>query len=355
MPSNNLRQKVIFEVAMTVKTAQIPDVSQYEVQGLPDVSQYEVSPSRVPGLDASPQSSAFKSVKEMQMAILTFANVLSSHPVMSMQDTGTQERQRARGEKDTLGGTRAFGRFLVDQYINNENVVGNQFVNVGLEEPLRSDTAISNRDLKGIIDTIRRIGSPGTSEHKADGIWQTRTNNALKQIYAVGAGLLHFAKDAHIQITGFTDDKLKEFGLSIPAAYTDLKKDEIDSRAQELTKYIDALGVLYTKFEDAVLDRPAFKEIINQDKPIVDHSKNHQEELSAEDKGLLEANRDAAIPGVNINGKPVRLADIESTTAFTTFLKSANVDMSKPDATNKQIANLKSMVENSGSELGAGF
>jgi hypothetical protein len=52
-----------------------------------------------------------------------------------------------------------------NQYVNNAKVVGDQFVNIDLPEPQRSKTSIHNVDLKGIINTISRIGTPGT-EHK---------------------------------------------------------------------------------------------------------------------------------------------------------------------------------------------
>lgn len=300
----------------------------------------------------APQTSgsSFEAVKQMQQAILNFGAALSTHPVMSMKDQGAKERSRTTGEKDYLGGTDPFGKFLTNQYINNPGVVGGkQFINIDLGEPARSGTAIPNVNLKGVINTIMRVGTPG-AEHKVDGIWQTRTNNALKQIYAVAASLFQFAKDVNIKISGFTEEQLNNFKKLIPESYTQINTDKAEL-AQELTKYIVAFTDLYKKFENAVLENAALKEMITQDKPVSDHSKNYKTELSADENSFYEANKDAVIPGAVINGKPVKLMDVANMTAFTKFLQSVNMDTSKPDVVKKQLSLIKDLVETGG----AGF
>lgn len=349
-----------------IKNAQMPDLTQYSITGVPDLTQYTTKPeegTRYYELDqpegeyvgevdvpkATTRAISSDAVKEMQQAILNFGSVLSAHPIMSMQPSGTQERGRVSGAQEYLGGTDPFGNFLVSQYVNNAKVVGNQFVNIDMPEPLRTSTATPNVNLKSIIGTLSRIGSPG-AERKVDGVWQTRTNNALKQIYSIGSALLHFAKDTGVDIAGFTMDNLEAFKNLIPESYTDLGAD-ISRRAMQLTKFINALTVLYKKFEAAILERPEFKAIISQDKPLADHSGRKVEELNKDEQTLYNQNKDAVIPGANINGKPVRLMDVANIEAFKKFLQSANVDISHPDAVLKNISLVKNLLQTSG----AGF
>ncbi len=286
--------------------------------------------------------SANSDIAKMQQAILNFGKILAEHPVMSMDETGQLERPGAK-EPDYLGGNRPFGNFLVNQYVNNAKVVGDQFVNIDLPEPKRSNTAMRNVDLKGVINTISRIGTPGT-EHKPDGIWQTRTDNALKQIYAVGVSLMQFGKDMNLEVGEFPEllKTLKDQILDVSG-----NKSE---RAQMITKVVNALTGLYKSFESDVLEHPDLKQLISQEKPLVDHSGSVPTELTKDDESVFDVNKGAVIPGVNINGRSVRLMDIVDMTAFKNFLKDANVDISKPGELQKNIDTIKSILnENEGS------
>lgn len=289
-----------------------------------------------------PTEQSFGAVKEMQQAMVNFASILAAHPVMSMQDVGQQERKRRSGISEELGGTNPFGNFLVSQYVNNSDIVGKEFMNIGLGEPLRTQTATPNVNLKSIIRTIGVIGHSG-AENKPDGVWQTRTNNALKQIYAVGLGLFQFAKDLDINIKGFDQNELKEFGKLIPKSYTDLPADK-SKLAGQITEYINALTDLYKKFENAVLEQPEYKELIEQNKPLVDHSGQAKTALTKDEQSFIDANRSSNIPGAVINGKAVRLADLAGPVAFKNFLQSANVDVSRPNEIQKQLASIKKMI-----------
>lgn len=284
-------------------------------------------------------------VARMQEAILEFGRVLAAHPTMSMEESGQLERPGAK-EPDYLGGTKPFGNFLVNQYVNNAKVVGDQFVNIDLPEPQRTGTAMRNVDLKGVINTISRVGRPG-KEHKPDGIWGTRTDNALKQIYAVGMSLMQFGRDMRMEVGEFPNylRTLKDQILNV--------EEDKSKRAGIITKVIEGLTSLYKSFETNVLEHPELKNLISQEKAFVDHSEHVPVELSKEEQSLLEANRSAVIPGVNINGQPVRLADLESPPAFSKFLQNANIDVSKPGEVEKNVAAVKTALKEG--DLGPGF
>lgn len=353
---------------MTIKQAQRPDFlpsTEYTEQVgqkpafLPAQNKEEVGAGtgdKTPyvELDAprAPWATSYPAVKQMQEAIVTFGTMLSAHPIMA--GSGGQQERPGSKTPDLLGGTTPFGNFLVNQYLNNAKVVGEQFINIDLPQPLRSGTARHNVNLAGIINTIMRVGAPGpgNTEHKPDGLWQARTNNALKQIYAVGKSLLQMAKDLNVTIGGFGKEDLDDMAAFIPANYTDLKGN-VENRATVLTKHINDLIEVYQKFEQVVLEDPELKPLIEQEKAFADHSQDMMATTTPEEQSLLEAHRDAIIPGANVNGKPVTLADIESLTAFQKFLKGANVDISKPAEVQKQVASLKHTL--AGTDLGPGF
>lgn len=336
-----------------LKVAQATDIPDFlqENKDVPDFLK-ETPSAKAPHINTdfgAGGNQGTDAVKKMQEAIVKFGATLAANPVMSMQQTGTQERPGAT-MPDFLGGTDPFGRFLVDQYVNNAKVVGKQFVNVQMHEPERSGSAISNVNLKGVINTISYIGTPG-HEHQADGIWQTRTNNALKQIFAVGKSLMQFAKDMKFNIKGFSENELNKLGELIPASYTDLKN--ASQKAEEITPIINQLTALYKTFESTVLEHPEVKTLINQDKPFMEHAQLSQTDLSQEDKTFYETNKDANIPGANVNGKPVRLMDIVSIVAFRKFLQEANVDISKLSEVQKYVNEVKKTL--GGTDFGAGF
>jgi hypothetical protein len=290
-------------------------------------------------------------VVQMQEAILNFGDVLSAHPVMSMKGGGQQEREGTK-QPDFLGGTSAFGNFLVNQYVNNPEVVGGkQYVNIGMAEPLRTSTAIPSTNLAGIIKTISYVGGAG-AEHKPDGDWKNRTNNALKQIYAVGKALMEFAKHMRLASNDFSDEDLEKLRSLIPESYTELKGD-VGQRAAEITPYINKLTKFYKQFENTVLENPAFKPLINQEKAFVDYSKNVAQKLNEQEQAIYDANKSAVVPGVVINGKPLMLANIQDLPSFRKFLQSANVDLSRPGELQKHIDAIKYDLE--GATFGAGF
>lgn len=301
-------------------------------------------------------AAAKDSVMEMQQAIVNFAKTIAAHPVGSMQGGGQQELPNATSS-DYLGGTKPFGNFLVNNYVNNAKVVGDQYVNIDMPQKMHSDTSMPNKDFAGVIHTLARIGTPGVGggETKPDGIWQTRTNNALKQIYAVGKSLMQFGKEMGMSVSRFHDDDLQELASNIPASYTQLK--DPGETARGITPIINNLTTLYKDFENSVLEHPKLKALISQNKPFADHSKYVKQDLSAEDSAFIEAHRDAVIPGVTINGKPVRITDLENPMAFKKLLQTANIanlDVSKPTEVQKYLNTVKESLAGPGN-FGAGF
>ncbi len=314
--------------------------------GLPEIPKFKPRPPKtVPSEEAAPRQVEHKpnvqpyltpsrtAVSEMQNALINLSKTMSQNYLTSI-DPQTHER----------GGSDPFGNFLVSQYVNNENVVGKQFVNVDLGEPNRSATSMANKSLRGVISTLGRVGSPG-SEKGVDGIWQTRTNNALKQAAAVASSLLQLQKDMGIESKLYSQEDLAQLKNNIPESYAKLG-DTAASRAKILTPNLNKLSKFYLEFEKNILNQPKYKQLITQEKAFTTHKKI--EELDKEDQEFINTNIRQNVPGVNINGKPVALGDIATLESFKRFLSENNIPANNAQTFNKYFKLLQNLVETEG-------
>lgn len=270
-------------------------------------------------------------VAKMQQALVNLGTVMSQNYLSKLET-----KNQPRGDSDP------FGNFLVNQYINNEDVVGKQFVHAkNVHEPTRSNTAMENKGLRGVVDTIGVIGTPG-HERAADGIWKTRTNNSLKQTAAVAASLVRLQADMNLNLSGYDNDDLKELYANVPDNYTELG-NTANERAKILTNNINKLSAFYTNFEKAVLNNDKYRPLITQQKAFKTYGKG--EELSKEENDFFETNKNQPIPNANFNGKPITLAAIYSPEAFKQFLLNNNLQGNKPAIYNKYLDEVKKAIE----------
>lgn len=305
---------------------------------------------------------SFPAVKEMQKAILEFAAVASSTDITQFpgNSTGKEEGNQTYNvnvkdpngyatdlpetHKEYLGGSDPFGSFLVNTYLGKSDPVGKQYVTTDVAGNSNRDKAsISDVNLRGIIETIKHIGTPG-SEKEADGIWQTRTNNALKNIYALGHAMFGFANDLKVTLQGYTESQLEDFKNFIPAKYTDLPKDKIAQTAADITQHLHALTEAFKSFQQTVLENKGFRSLIDQKKPFASYPKNNQKDsislLSDKEKQVYTPNTFTAIPNLKLQNIDVTLHDLSTKEAFNDLMKRMGKDPNNVEqvkATLKQI------------------
>ena len=291
-------------------------------------------------------------VKEMQAAILKFSKALASTPIGSMAPAGAQTHQRG-DQEEYLGGTDPFGEFLTSHYVNKKPSGGQQYVNVDMKSPARTETATPNKSFKGIVSTIARIGTPG-SEGKPDGIWMERTNNALHQVADVGAALFNFAADLDIPIGGYSKKDVDGFKASIPRSYLDVKGRE-EEFAKSFTPHINALTNLIGEFKHFVLQNKQYSDYITQEKSFGKY--DDKSTLTPDEQKVLQSNMKASIPGVNIEvpgidgqkgySVPVALQNVSSIDEFKKLLRSLKVNADDPQVLNSYIASIKGQLAQS--------
>lgn len=294
-------------------------------------------PSRTPA-PVNYGSPASIAVKEMQRALLNFAEVAASTDITAIdgnksgKQVGEQSREldnasQTKGDKEHLGGSDPFGNFLIQQYVVGDPV-GKQYLNVDVAgKNNRENASIENANLRGMIDSIKRLGTPGSAggEKSVDGVWAYRTDKAVKNCYALTNAVVNFANDLGIKVS-FSLDSFKNL---IPKEYTALKDATTrENTAKELTKYINAAADLFKKVKSSVLNDRNLRSYIDQKKPFAVYNKEFQSEpLKAQEQKLLSANLTQAIPGVSFSfiSEPkknwISFNELQSLDNFKKFIK----------------------------------
>ena len=236
-------------------------------------------------------------IYDMQTAIIAYKTEAQKHPVFSMnpEEFGGKTKKSVTPitkdyygtltpssqtplttSTDNLGGYSHFNKFITDNYLKNKDF-GKQFLPVDLSEPGRTSVGAGDlNNLSSLIDSIGRVGTPGSSGGKGeifvDGNWGARTNNALKLIYNVSKTILLVAKDLGIDTKEFPIDSIEEFGKAIPtenAPYKSINVVELQKLAIKMKKYIVISTDLLQEFSEKVLSNSKNAQFISQEKGIL--------------------------------------------------------------------------------------
>lgn len=163
----------------------------------------------------------------------------------------------------------------------------------------------------------------------------------MKQAAAVAAGMLKLSSDMHLKLEGYTEEDLKTLKDNIPASYTQLG-NTAGKRAQVIAQNLKKLIAFYKGFETNVINNEKHKAFITQQKPFTEYNK--QVSLTDEENSFFSQNSSQSIPNVNVEGRPVTLADIRSPDAFKAFLKSINVTGDDPAIYNRYLSQVESAI-----------
>lgn len=330
-------------------------------------------------------------VKTMQEAMLRLANVASSTDVTSMTGNkegvmegkqtrqvptvdalpnknypGTQEPQRPDGQmsgqeqqdlanktkddKNYLGGSDPFGKFLVQNYIGKDSFIGKQYLNVDVAgQTNRENASMNPTNLRGIIDTIKRIGSPNAKgERVVDGVWQTRTNNALHVIADLTEAVMNLSKDMGVTLKSYTPEMLAQFKQIVPESWNQMKSTEdVNTRASALTKHLDAMTKMYEQFNADVLNNKAIRQFIDQREAFASFPKPGQAPQGV--------NPVAGLPGVQFNWIQdpaqnwISIRDLSSLDNFKRFLQRTRT--LGPNPSNEDVKKMLDYVNNTISQL----
>lgn len=216
-------------------------------------------------------------ISEMQKAIQEFADaaVAYKQEPIGKEPSGKIIYQVKKEDK-----RRDFNDFLAEQFMASADIHGDEYTPdktaVTRESKLPTDIV----QLDNVIDGLRRIGPAGNEKMK-DGVWDFRTNNAVRNVYAFAASLV----TAHEALGGiaannpniFTRSDLAQLKSAMPVQKDPMAakvpQAELNEKAKAITPLVQKLTEFYKIYSSdkpgaGVLGHPAYKQYINQDFPL---------------------------------------------------------------------------------------
>lgn len=265
-------------------------------------------------------------VKKMQSAILNFADIASKTDVTSLQGNqqgrleGNQSRalgneEKTINDKEYLGGSDPFGNFILNNYIPKNSYTGKQYLNVDVVgNANREHASMMPQGLRGIIDSMKRVGTPGSSgtEKSIDGIWKTRTNNALHVIGDLVEAMLNFTNDMKKPVKGYSQQELDQYKKLVPNSYTDIKPDNLGERAQDLTSHIEKMTQFFQNLRPTIFENAQLRQYIDQKSSFSKYN------FLPDDDKLFKRNISVNIGGKQIN---ISLNDLKNKEQFKSLIK----------------------------------
>ena len=245
-------------------------------------------------------------IKQMQQAIIDFANIAADSDITSMTGGNTGNQYATQTVNDlpsgqnpnvAINGTDAFGKFLVNNYVNPSAATGANYLNTDVSgQQNRADNSGDVNNLRNMINTMKHLGSPGKNgETTPDGIWKGRTDNALQDMAKMGLAIVGLAKDMNIKLTTFNEQSAKNLEQVASYSYTktdDATKEQI---AVKIIPVIKALGEAFKSFKQNILTNKKYLPLINQSAPIVSYDKANSIEPTTEDDTKLINNEYARV------------------------------------------------------------
>lgn len=208
-------------------------------------------------------------IMKMQQALINLSKDVASQ--IHIQDLGDNENQRGQGEAASRN---SFGNFITKNYLRDSDIPGVEFdPNPGQTDVAKKKPSTPTR-LGVIVDTMNRIGNPKTGEFAVDGKWGPRTDAAVRNAYAFAYAVLKLANDFKLPVRSYTDGNLatlKEL-ITQPDGAELAILDKIKN-APRITVHIDAIMRMYNEIKEGILQKPAYQQYIEGDKPFATYTK----------------------------------------------------------------------------------
>lgn len=197
-------------------------------------------------------------IKEMQRAIQAFSLQAVSYKKDTRNPNMVSQEDR---RKD-------FNDFLAEQYSATAKVHGEEWSpsEKATKKDQKQPTEII--ELDNVINNLRRIG-PGQKEIMSDGVWDFRTNNAVKNVYSFAEALIKSSQDFESNLQGFNKFDLKRMYTLIPKkSLNKVSVKELEKRAELLTPLVEKLTEFYKEYSRLILNHPQYVQYINKNTPL---------------------------------------------------------------------------------------
>jgi len=273
----------------------------------------QVSPA-APGAAAVPNAKSVNEIKEMQKSLQNFAEASVKYNKVPTGMKGGKMTYKI----DDNDKRRDFNDFLIEQFGANAEIRGEEF-NIDPRASTRDSKLPTDLiQLNIVLDSLQRIG-PGSKEALKDGVWDFRTNNAVRNVYAIAVSLVEANQALGGMATNdprlFTKNDLAALRNAIPKTdpVTDrLSASVVANKAQEIAKLVNKLTAFYNFYSKTILNHPDYKRYTHDTgKPILNlNIQKDPIELSQYQKELLSRKLEPIrVLGLDINVNDLQTQD----------------------------------------------
>jgi hypothetical protein len=207
-------------------------------------------------------------IKGMQQAIKTFASTMVAYKTRSVYDPATKKAKEVVIENDKR---KDFNDFLAEQYSAGSSIKGQEWTRNVSATTRESKLPTDIIELDNVIDGLRRMGTQ-KNEAMIDGIWDWRTQNAVKNVWALADALVRVTDDFGAKLANpFTRSDLQALGNAIPKTddigrYPAQKKSQ---SAKIIKPLVEKLTSFYNSYYKTIIESPEYSSYIKQDLPLV--------------------------------------------------------------------------------------
>ncbi len=222
-----------------------------------------------PFKDENPVAPPQPDIVNMQRAIKNFASNMAKYNTKRVPDPSAPGKFKE--VVDVTDKRKDFNDFLAEQYSAGSSIRGEEWTTDVKATKKEQKLPTGIIELDNVIDGLRRIG-PGSSEAMQDGVWDWRTQNAVKNVWAVADALVRVTEDFGSKLKdNFTRSDLQELANEIPktndiAKYDQKKKIE---HAKKIAPLVEKLDRFYSAYYNSIIQSPEYASYIKQDKPLL--------------------------------------------------------------------------------------
>lgn len=209
-----------------------------------------------------------KSIQNMQVAMQELAKFVTVDQTSSATAVKHRSQVSQEGDPELQKNKKAFNDFIAENYLGvvDKDIRGVEFspnTSITKKEDKKSQQLDEIYELDVVMDTLKRIGA-AKSEFKADGVWDFRTNNALRNMVAFVYGILQAMNDFGVKSKFFNLEQYNQFNNLVPKndSYEKMPIDKKSKNAEKISEYLKKAGNLYEEFRGFILNNATYRKYI---------------------------------------------------------------------------------------------
>jgi hypothetical protein len=243
------------------KLAQVPTRVRVNPTSEAVPSRGNTAPAKPTGHFA-PKFVSDSTIREMQLSMQDLAQAVmqdANSSTMSLKNRDTLHQDATQPVQESK---KSFNDFIAEQYMGgldeeNKGVEWTKNPDV-VTHPDKKQTQTDIYELDAVMNTLSRIGSE-KGEFKADGNWDWRTQNALKNMLGFAYSLLQLEGDFGLSNHIYNIANWNVFKTTLGDNSNALSVDQKKNKAAIITKHLKAITKLYNDFRQQVIARPEFR------------------------------------------------------------------------------------------------